>query len=174
MKVGDLRLYPNGWRCRAIRVFFFFFFFYRYLGNLQDSGVSSPLKDRLRLTWAAFRKLRGIWDSPLSVSTKLRLFGCLVYPIMTFGAASLSVSNKLLRQTEVDLNMMRRFCCNCAKLDEFGHCYTLESLYRGTPRFSTVHQVSRAKIVGHILRHSTAFRDLIQWKSREQRSSCLL
>ena len=119
---------------------------YRYLGNIQDSGVSSPVKDRLRLTWAAFRKLKGIWDSPLSASTKLRLFNCLVYPIMTFGAASLSISNKMLRQTEVELNMMRRFCCNCAKLDEFGHYYPIESLYCGTPRFSTVHRVSRAKI----------------------------
>ena len=88
---------------------------------------------------------------------------------MTFGAASLSISNKMLRQTEVELNMMRRFCCNCAKLDEFGHCYPIESLYCGTPRFSTVHRVSRAKIVGHILRHSFMFRDLIQWKCSDRK-----
>ena len=128
---------------------------YRHLGHLQDVTAASPIKDRLRLTWAAFRKLNGIWASPLSAATKLRLFDCLVYPILTFGAASLYLSNKMLRQTEVEVNIMRRFACNSAKLDDFGHCYPLEALYLGTPRFATVHRVARAKLVGHMLRHST-------------------
>ena len=57
---------------------------YRYLGNMQDAyNDSSSVRDRLRLTWAGFRKLKGIWESPLSAATKLRLFDCLVYPILT-------------------------------------------------------------------------------------------
>ena len=141
---------------------------YRHLGHLQDATASSPIKDRLRITWAAFRKLSGIWASPLSAATKIRLFDCLIYPILTFGAACLSLSNKMLRKTEVEVNMMRRFACNSAKLDDFGHCYPLESLYCGTPRFSTVHRVARAKIVGHMLRHSSTFRELVQWNSTEK------
>ena len=74
----------------------------------------------------------------------------------------------MLRKTEVEVNMMRRFACNSAKLDDFGHCYPLESLYCGTPRFSTVHRVARAKIVGHMLRHSSTFRELVQWNSTEK------
>ena len=73
----------------------------------------------------------------------------------------------MIRSIEVEINLMRRFACQCAKLDEFGHCYPLESLYCGTPRFSTVHRVSRAKLVGHILRHSLNFKHLMKWKSRE-------
>ena len=140
---------------------------YRYLGQLQETGASSPVKDRLALTWAAFRRLKGIWNSPLDASTKLRLFDCLVYPVLTFGISSLPISNAMVRKTEVEINMMRRFACNHVKLDEFGHCYPLESLYRGTPRFNTIHRVSRAKVVGHMIRHSTVFRELLQWKSRE-------
>ena len=140
---------------------------YRHLGHMQDATASAPIKDRLRLTWAAFRGMRGIWISPLAAATKLRLFDCLVYPILTFGAGALFISNAVLKRVEVEINMMRRFACNCAKLDDFGHCFSSESLYCGTPRFSTLHRVSRAKLIGHMLRHSPVYRELVQWKSRE-------
>ena len=140
---------------------------YRHLGHMQDATASAPIKDRLRLTWAAFRRMREIWISPLAAATKLRLFDCLVYPILTFGAGALFISNAVLKRVEVEINMMRRFACNCAKLDDFGHCFSLESLYCGTPRFSTVHRVSRAKLIGHMLRHLPVYRELVQWKSKE-------
>ena len=86
---------------------------YRHLGNLQ--GGQGTMKDRLRLAWAAFTKLR----APLKPSTELRLFDALVYPVLNFCSGALSVPLKTLRCIDVQVNVVRRTACNTGRLDEF-------------------------------------------------------
>ena len=139
---------------------------YRHFSNVQ--GGQGTIKDRLRLAWAAFTKLRGIWVAPLKPSTKLRLFDALVYPVLNFGSGALSVPLKTLRCIYVQVNVMRRTACNTGRLDEFGKCYPNCALYVDTPKFSTIHKRSRAKLVGHLLRHSTSYKELLLWNGREK------
>ena len=139
---------------------------YKHLGHRQENDFTSTVKDRLKLAWGSLFRMNGIWSSPLSPETKLRLYDSIVYPVLNFGTGALSISKSMLRRIDVEVNNMRRIVCQCNRLDEYGMSYPNASLYLETERFSTIHKVQRAKLVGHMLRHSSDFQELVQWKQR--------
>ena len=95
-----------------------------------------------------------------------RLFEALVGSVLSYGSASLVPTLTELRETDVEVNKMRRLATGTPLWN--GHENTPTSaLYRGDSKFSTQLRVSRAKLVGHLLRHDSPFQELILWNVEE-------
>ena len=63
---------------------------------------------------------------------------------------------------------MRRIICRCPKLDHRGKSIPLTALYVDTALFSTLHKVNWARLLGHLIRHSEIYSELVQWNVKEK------
>ena len=134
---------------------------YKYLGHMKYAHTSSlTLQERVKLAWKAFHRLKPLWNHHINVLLRLRLFEALVGSVLSYGSASLVPTLTELRETDVEVNKMRRLATGTPLWN--GHENTPTSaLYRGDSKFSTQLRVSRAKLVGHLLRHDSPFQELI-------------
>ena len=80
---------------------------YVYLGHKLKVGLdnqTAEVKRRIGLGWAAFGKLRQIFKSKMNNSLKRKVFDSCVFPVLTFGAETLT----LTRASENKLRVTQR------------------------------------------------------------------
>ena len=84
---------------------------YTYLGQTIQLGRNNLDKEadrRIQLGWAAYGKLRQVFDSPLPQCLKSRAFDQCVLPVMTYGAETWTLTKGLVHKFQVAQRAMER------------------------------------------------------------------
>jgi len=143
---------------------------YKYLGvPLHTATRPEPLVDRVRLAWGATHRLMAIWQLPLDVSVKRRLFDTLVHPILTYGLGTYHVSAGTLHWVDVQVSHMRRVALRLGRFDEYGFPRHHRELYGATPTISEAYRLATAQLFGHVLRHGHVLEMAVLWQSTTKR-----
>ena len=133
-------------------------------------GIFLPLAFDLRVATyvGRFLKISGHMGIALERQDKTSFVRCprIPYPKLQLGHTS--VERNHIEIVDIQVNKMRRIICKCPKLDHSGKSVPISALYIDTPLFSTLHKVNRARLVGHLIRHSEIYSELMQWRVKEK------
>ena len=74
----------------------------KYLGSLiaWNRPFDIAYKHRTALAEEAYKKLRLVWNSLLGVKTKLRIFQCVILPVLLYGMDSLTLTTPQLNRLD--------------------------------------------------------------------------
>ncbi|KAJ8730477.1 hypothetical protein PYW08_001890 [Mythimna loreyi] len=84
---------------------------YVYLGQTIQLGRSNFEKEvnrRIRLGWAAFGKLRGVFSSNIPQCLKTKVYNQCVLPVMMYGSETWSLTMGLIKRLKVTQRAMER------------------------------------------------------------------
>ena len=132
---------------------------FKYLGSLINSS-DSDFKTRKALAWKACNKLNKIWQSDFDNGLKLKIFKCLVEPILLYGSETWTMTKVMEKSLNgCYTNLLKR----AQNLDWRDHP-TLGHIYQGLPRISSVVSSRRLAFSGHCFRaKSEIISDILLW-----------
>lgn len=132
---------------------------FKYLGSHINSS-EDDFKIRKGLAWKACNKLNKIWHSNLSNTLKLHTFKSLVEPILLYGSETWTMTKAMLKSLDgCYTNLLKRVL----NLDWRNHP-TLQEIYNGLPRISSVLTSRMLTFSGHCFRSKhEVISDLLLW-----------
>ena len=110
------------------------------------------------------QRLNPIWKSSLSTQCRLRLFKILVLSIVSYGCSAWNASQLELHDLDIEISKMRRIVCGVKNSWDGTKRMRLESLYCGDKKLSTIARCQRAKLMEHLIRHSSIFCQAMGWR----------
>jgi hypothetical protein len=142
---------------------------YVYLGQKLQLGrdnFEGEITRRVQLGWAAFGKLRHIFESPLPQCLKTKVFNQCVLPVMTYGAETWNLTVKLAHRLHVTQRAMERCMLGISLRDKVRN----EIIRQKTKVTDVVQKCSRLKWqwAGHICRRTDDrwSRRVLEWRPR--------
>ena len=154
---------------------------YKYLGRVFDHklGINDTvIAQRIGGAYCAINKLRPVWDSPLSVECKEKLFECFVRPALVFSCASWLLTKAQLQRIDRAFTRMRRIALKIRKFattfpDPNPRCTRLSVIYqtvRGefADAASTTILRTKLRLFGHVLRRNVPLRYTLFWEPEER------
>jgi len=132
---------------------------FKYLGSHINSS-ENDFKIRKGLAWKACNKLNKIWQSNFSNILKLQTFKSLVQPILLYGSETWTMTKTMLKSLDgCYTNLLKRV----QNLDWRNHP-TLQDIYNGLPRISSVLTSRMLTFSGHCFRSKhEVISDLLLW-----------
>ncbi|XP_047994918.1 uncharacterized protein LOC125233097 [Leguminivora glycinivorella] len=126
---------------------------YVYLGQTLQLGKNSFEREanrRIRLGWAEFHKLRGVFSSPIPQCLKSKVFDQCVLPVMTYGAETWALTAGLVHQFKVAQRAMERAMLGVSLRDHIRN----DVIRHRTKVTDIAHRISKLKWqwAGHIQR----------------------
>ena len=147
---------------------------YVYLGQTVQLGRSNFEKEinrRIRLGWAAFRKLHGIFSSNLPQCLKTKVYDQCVLPVMTYGSETWSLTMGLIRRLKVTQRAMERAMLGVSLRDHIRN----EEIRKRTKVTDIARRIAKLKWqwAGHIARRTDGRwgRKVLEWRPRTGRRS---
>jgi len=120
---------------------------FKYLGS-HINNSENDFRIRKGLAWKACNKLNKIWHSNLSNALKLQTFKSLVEPILLYGSETWTMTKTMLKSLDgCYTNLLKRV----QNLDWRNHP-TLNEIYHGLPRISSVLTSRMLSFSGHCFR----------------------
>ena len=145
---------------------------YVYLGQTVQLGRSNFEKEvnrRIRLGWAAFGKLRGIFSSNLPQCLKTKVYDQCVLPVITYGTETWSLTMGLIRKLKVTQRAMARAMLGVSLRDRIRN----EDIRKRTKVTDVARRIAKLKWqwAGHIARRTDGRwgRKVLEWRPRTGR-----
>ena len=145
---------------------------YVYLGQTVQLGRSNFEKEvnrRIRLGWAAFGKLRGIFSSNLPQCLKTKVYDQCVLPVITYGTETWSLTMGLIRKLKVTQRAMERAMLGVSLRDRIRN----EDIRKRTKVTDVARRIAKLKWqwAGHIARRTDGRwgRKVLEWRPRTGR-----
>ena len=132
---------------------------FKYLGSFINSS-ENDFKVRKALAWKALNKLNKIWLSNLSEELKIKTFKSLVEPILLYGSETWAMTKTMEKSLDgCYTNLLKRV----KNLNWRDHP-TLQQIYDGLPRISSVLSARILSFAGHCFRaKGEVISELILW-----------
>lgn len=132
---------------------------FKYLGSLVNDS-EHDFNVRKSLAWKACNKLNKIWQSNLQKELKLQTFKTLVEPILLYGSETWTMTKAMEKSIDgCYTNLLKRV----QNLNWVDHP-TLNEIYNGLPRISSILTSRRLRFAGHCFRtKDEIISDLLLW-----------
>lgn len=142
---------------------------YVYLGQTLRLGRNNFEREsnrRIQLGWAAFRKLRQVFSSPIPQCLKSKVFDQCVLPVMTYGAETWTLTAGLVHQFKVAQRAMERAMLGVSLRDRIRN----DVIRQRSGVTDIAHRISKLKWqwAGHISRRTDGrwSRKVLEWRPR--------
>jgi hypothetical protein len=147
---------------------------YKYLGHeikINRDNQTNEIQRRIGLTWAAFGKLSHILKSSIPMCLKRKVYNQCVLPVQTYGAETLTLTQKSANKLRVTQRAMERAMLNVSLRDHI----TNRQIRQRSGVQDVIERTTRLKWnwAGHLARTQDGrwTRRIMEWRPRNYKRS---